>query len=172
MPGRRGLEITRLAGAALGAGLLAACASTQGGAGEDAAAWRKLTQVDKRFAIFMNDPVPAPVDGLATFRFVYVYAPGAVEHEGREVSWQEYSAMTVNCAADTVKVGPRTRYAPDGSVIMLDDNQEFAAIIGPAIAKAAAVSCRGETAPEQVLIPDGPGWQEAARANIAASEPF
>jgi hypothetical protein len=170
MPGRTGSHISRLAGAAIGLGLLAGCAGVPDG--EEAASWRKLTQAEKRFAIFMSDPAPAPVDGLATFRLAYVYAPGAVKHEGQEVSWQEYSAMTVNCAEDTVRVGPRVRYAPDGSVINADDNQEFAAIIGPAISRAADASCRGITAPEQVLVPDGAGWQDAARASIAAGEPF
>ena len=172
MPGRTGSCSSGLAGAAIGLGLLAGCASAPGGAGEAAASWRKLTQVEKRFAIFMIDPAPAPVDGLATFRLAYVYAPGAVKHEGQEVSWQEYSAMTVNCAEDTVRVGPRARYAPDGSVINSDDNQAFSAIIGPAISRAADVSCRGITAPQQVLVPDGPAWQDAARASIAAGEPF
>ncbi len=149
---------------------LGACASAP--AREEAASWRKLTQVEQRFAIFMDNPATAPVDGLATFRFVFVYAPGAVEHEGREVSWQEYPAMTVNCAEETVKVGPRTRYAPDGSVIMSDDTQYYANIVGPAVLRAAAVSCQGITEPQQVLIPDGPDWREVARAGIASSDPF
>ncbi|PKP80002.1 MAG: hypothetical protein CVT79_17060 [Alphaproteobacteria bacterium HGW-Alphaproteobacteria-18] len=172
MPGRRTLNFIRLTGAALGAGLLAGCASAPGPVAEGTASWRKLTQVEQSFAIFMENPAPAPVEGLATFRFVYVYAPGAVQHEGQEVSWQEYSAMTVNCAQDTVRTGPRLRYAPDGAVITSDENQEFADIIGPAIRRAAGGACRGVTAPEQVLIPDGADWREAARASIASGEPF
>ncbi len=167
------MSVRRISGIMMAMGALAAisaCASAP--AGEGAGAWRKLTQVEKRFAIFMNDPVPAPVDGIATFRFVYVYAPGAVQHEGHEVGWQEYSAMMVDCAQDKVKVGPRLRYGADGAVLTSDDNQEYADIIGPAIARAAEVSCKGITSPEQVLIPDGPGWRDAARVNIAASEPF
>ena len=170
MPGRSKLKIAPLIGALLGSALLAGCASMPGEG--EAAGWRKLTQVEKRFAIFMEDPAPEPVAGLATFRFFYVYAPGAVQFEGQSVSWQEYSAMTVNCAEDTVKVGPRTRYAADGSVIASDDNQEFAPIIGPAVNRAAEVSCKGVTMPQQVVIPDGPAWQDAARANIEVSEPF
>ncbi len=173
MPGYGISKSIKVAGKVMGAGLagalLAACASMPGA---EEAGWRKLTQVEKRFAIFMDDPAPEPVDGLATFRLVYIYAPGAVKHEGQDVSWQEYSAMTINCAEDTVKVGPRTRYAPDGSVIASDDVQEFVAIIGPAIVRAADLSCRGVAAPEQVILPDDADWREAARANIAASEPF
>lgn len=169
MPGRRISRIITLAAALGVSALLAGCASMPG---KEDAGWRKLTQVEKRFAIFMSDPAPEPVDGLATFRLVYIYAPGAVKHEGQEVSWQEYSAMTVNCAEDTVRVGPRTRYAPDGSAMGSDDNQEFSSIIGPAIVRAADASCKGVTTPEQVILPDGADWREAARANIAASEPF
>ena len=131
-----------------GALVLAGCASTA--VGPDAApeqGWLKLEQTEKRFAIFTNSP-PVPAEGgIASFRLVYVYMPETVQHEGKYVGWQEYAAMTVNCEADTVRTGPRTRYAPDGSVMMSDDNQEFSPIYGPAIRKAANVTCKGETLP-------------------------
>lgn len=159
-------------GALLGGALLAGCASTAPAAtGAAKAQWLKLEQVEQRFAIFTSAP-PVPAEGgFATFRLVYVYMPETVQHEGKYVGWQEYSAMTVNCPEDTVRVGPRTRYAPDGTIMMSDDSQDFAPIMGPAIRRAASIVCDGEALPDPVLIDDGEGWVDAARQNIAATTP-
>lgn len=155
-----------------GALLLVGCASTVDGA--DAVpeqGWLKLEQVDKRFAIFTNSPAAPAEGGMASFRLVYVYMPETVKHEDKYVGWQEYSAMTVNCEADEVRVGPRTRYAPDNTVMMSDDDQKFSPIYGPSIRKAADISCKGAVMPDAVLIKDGADWIEAARNHIAATDP-
>jgi hypothetical protein len=156
------------AGAALGAALLAGCASVPAGS---KAQWLKLEQVEKRFAIFTNAPVVPAEGGIATFRLVYVYMPETVKFEDKYVGWQEYPAVTVNCEADTVRVGPRTRYAPDGSVMMSDDNQTFVPIMGPSIRKVKALACDGAPLSDAVLIKDGADWIGAAREHIAETDP-
>lgn len=156
------------ASAALGAALLAGCASVPPAG---AAQWLKLEQVEKRFAIFTNAPVMPAEGGIATFRLVYVYMPETVKFEDRFVGWQEYPAVTVNCEADTVRVGPRMRYAPDGSVMMSDDNQDFVPIMGPSIRKVKAIACDGAPLTDPDLIKDGADWISAARKHIAATDP-
>lgn len=155
--------------AALCTAVLAGCAS--GASNAPAQSWLKLEQVEKRFAIFTNAPVRPAEGGIASFRLVYVYMPETVQHEGKYVGWQEYSAMTVNCEADTVRVGPRTRYAPDGSVMASDDNQEFQPIVGRSIQRVAAIACSGTPLADPVLIRDSRNWIEEARKNIAADDP-
>lgn len=119
-----------------------------------------MTQTDKRFAVFINEP-GAPREGdQVTFRIVYVYMPGEVKFEQREVGWQEYHAMTVGLARNEVHPGPRTRYAPDGSVIMSDDDQTFREILwGLAADDAARAKCRQDCWIGDIVIPNGPdGW--------------
>lgn len=151
---------------------LAGCASTP--ASPDAGpqpGWLKLEQVEKRFAIFTYLPAVPNVGGTATFRLVYVYMPGTVQYEGADVGWQEYPEITVNCEADTVRLGLRTRYAPDGGVMMTDTNDDVSPIFGPSIRKAADMTCKGKALPQPVQIKDGPDWIARARVHIAATEP-
>jgi hypothetical protein len=151
-------------------GLTSACATF----GNDPATqgWRKVTQTAKRFAVFVNEP-GAPREGdLVTFRMAYVYMSGEVKHEEKEVGWQEYHAMTVNCAANTVKVGARTRYAPDGTVIASDDDQKFGEILwGTAADDAARAKCKQDYWIGNVVIPNGPDWMAEARQHIAQTTP-
>ena len=158
-----------LGGALMAAALLAGCASAPGAAAP--AQWLKLEQVEKRFAIFTNAPVAPAEGGIATFRLVYVYMPETVKFEEKYVGWQAYPAMTVNCEAGTVRVGPRTRYAPDGTAMMSDDNQAFVPIMGPSIQKVKAIACDGAPLTEPDLIRDGADWIDAARKHIAATDP-
>jgi hypothetical protein len=158
-----------LGGALMATALLAGCASTPGAGAS--AQWLKLEQVEKRFAIFTNAPVAPAEGGIATFRLLYVYMPETVKFEEKYVGWQEYPAMTVNCEADTVRVGPRTRYAPDGTAMMSDDNQAFVPIMGPSIQKVKAIACDGAPLAVPVLIKDGASWIDAARKHIAATDP-
>ncbi len=161
---------TALGGALLGAALLAGCASSPG-VGEAAPQWLKLEQVEKRFAIFTKAPVAPAEGGIATFQLVYVYMPETVKFEEKYVGWQEYPAMTVNCEADTVRVGLRRRYAPDGTAMMSDDNQDFVPIMGPSIQKVKAIACDGAPLTEPDLIRGGTDWIDAARKHIVATDP-
>ena len=145
----------KLLGSVTALGLLPACAST--GGDPSLKAWRMVNQADKRFAVFVSEP-GVREEALATFRMRFVYMPGEVKHEGRDVAWQEYPAMTVDCAKNTVRVGMRTRYAPDGAEIMSDDNQTFSEIlVGTAADDAAKAKCKGVLWVGDVVFPEGPG---------------
>jgi hypothetical protein len=153
------------------AGLLAAgCASSPSGDPETQS-WRMVLQQAKRFAVFVNDPGAPKAGDLVTFKLAYVYMPGEVKHEEKEVGWQEYHAVTVNCADNTVKLGPRSRYAPDGSVIVSDDNQKFEPINwGTALDDAARGKCKNDYWAGNVTFKANGGWMGAARKHIAANE--
>lgn len=155
-----------------GLALTSACATTGASSDPEAQSWRKVTQTANRFAVFINEPGPARDGDLVTFRMVYVYMPGEVKFEEKEVGWQEYHAMTVNCAENTVRTGPRTRYAPDGSVLASDDNQEFSGILwGVASDDAARAKCRQDYWIGDITIPNGASWKDAAREHIAETTP-
>jgi hypothetical protein len=165
------MGVSRSAFGSLMAGVLltSACASMDGD--PTLQAWRKVNQADKRFAVFISEP-GAREDALATFRMRFVYMPGEVKHEGKDVAWQEYHAMTVDCAKKTVRVGPRTRHAPDGVTIASDDDQAFGEIIwGTAADDAARAKCKGDVWVGNVTFPEGPGWMDEARRHIAATTP-
>lgn len=152
-----------------GAVLASACATTSGDPALQA--WRKVNQVDKRFAVFVSEP-GVREETLATFRMRFVYMPGEVQHEGADVAWQEYHAMTVDCAKNTVRVGPRTRYAPSGEAIVSDDDKTFDEILwGTAADDAARAKCKGDVWVGNVTFPEGPAWMDEARAHIAATTP-
>lgn len=163
------------------ASLIAACASAPPPAPAAPAAmavaelpapnWRKIIQQDKRFAVYISEPAVREGD-LAHFRMAYVYMPGEVFHEGREVAWQEYSYATIDCPGDKVKMGPRTRYAPDGAAFGQDDNQEFAWILGGAVVRSKDVYCNNKPWAGMSVVPGGEGWIERERAKIPASDPF
>ncbi len=165
------MGVSRSAFGSLMAGVLltSACASMAGD--PTLQAWRKVNQADKRFAVFISEP-GAREGALATFRMRFVYMPGEVKHEGKDVAWQEYHAMTVDCAKNTVRVGPRTRYAPDGGTIVSDDDQTFGEILwGTAADDAARAKCKGDVWVGNVTFPEGPGWMDEARRHIAATTP-
>jgi hypothetical protein len=169
------LGFLALAAAVAVAGVcLSGCAS--GGATEGAPktmagptkSWRKITQVEQRFAVFINEPGAARQGDLVTFHLVYIYAPGEVRFNDQVVGWQEYTAMTVNCATQEMKPGPRMRYAPDGKVMLSDDAQEFGPInADTAAADAARVRCAPDAARDAVRIPDGRKWMDLARKHLA-----
>ena len=69
-----------------GATLASACASMSGDS--TLQAWRKVGQVEQRFAVFVSEP-GVREDTRATFRMRFVYRPGEGKHEGKEVAWQE-----------------------------------------------------------------------------------
>ena len=98
----------RLFATALALGL-SACATT--GDDRPTKSWRKISQVEQRFAIFLNEPGSPKTGDLVTFRLAYVYIPGEVTYQNKPVAWQEYAAMTVNCASQQLRAGPRTRYS-------------------------------------------------------------
>ncbi|MEP7211087.1 MAG: hypothetical protein ABI740_09645 [Alphaproteobacteria bacterium] len=151
---------------------LGGCATSGAPAGQAGAtkAWRQILQVENRFVVFINEPGATRQGDLVTFRLAYVYAPGEVRFNEQVVGWQEYSAMTINCATHETKAGPRVRYAPDGKVMLSDDDQEFGPINADTAADAAArVRCTPTSEPAAVRIPDGGKWMDAARKRLAAT---
>jgi hypothetical protein len=152
------------------AGLCLSGCATQAANGPAGAtkAWRKITQVEQRFAVFINEPGAARQGDLVTFRLVYIYAPGEVRFNNQVVGWQEYSTMTVNCATQEMKAGPRVRYAPDGKVMLSDDDQEFGPInADTAAADAARVRCMPDDAPDAGRISNSGRWMDVARKHLA-----
>lgn len=152
------------------AGLLAltGCSTFGGGAPVETKSWRKVGQVENRFGIFVNEPGPARAGDSVTFRMVFVYAPGAVKFEDKEVGWQEYSAVTVDCTPNRIRLGPRTRHAPDGTVLASDNDQGLAPInYGTAADDAARAKCKGDHWIGDVTFKDGPNWMDYARKHIA-----
>jgi hypothetical protein len=152
--------------------VLGGCASQnapQGPAGATKT-WRKITQVENRFAVFINEPGASRQGDLVTFRLIYIYAPGEVRFNDQVVGWQEYSAMTINCATQEMKAGPRLRYSPDGKVMLSDDTQEFGPInADTAAADAARVRCMPDPGPDALRIPNGGKWMDLARVHLAAA---
>lgn len=133
--------------------------------------WRKIIQQEKRFAVYISEPAVREGE-LAHFRMAYVYMPQEVFLNGREVARQEYSHVTINCAEDKVKMGQRTRYAPDGTAFGQDEDQTFAWIIGGAVVRAKDVYCNNKPWEGMEVVPGGAGWIERERAKIPASEPL
>ena len=132
--------------------------------------WRKITQVENRFAVFINEPGEGRLGDLVTFRLVYIYAPGEVRFNDQVVAWQEYAAMTINCVTQEVRAGPRVRFAPDGKVMFSDDSQDFGPInADTAAADAARARCLPDPAPDAVRIPNSGKWMDAARQRLAAA---
>ncbi len=165
------MKFIRLAAAtAMAASLTAGCASMPGG-DKETQSWRMVLQSAKRFAVFVNDPGIEREGDQVTFRLAYVYMPGEVKHEDKEVAWQEYHAVTVDCAKNTVKLGSRTRIALDGSVIAQDDNQKFEPINwGTAVDDAARGKCKNDYWAGGVAFKANDRWMDAARKHIAENE--
>lgn len=154
-------------------GMLAgACASMGGGAGgANAGQWKEVTHVEDRFAVYVDHAKPRNGDTV-TFRLMYVYSIGQVKWENKDVGWQEYSALTVNCTTRQVKLGPRARYAPDGSVLFSDNEQAWVDINpSTAVDSAANARCDGTYPEEAHTVKDRAGWLDEARKHILEAAP-
>lgn len=159
--------IWRMAAAVSLGALASACASTGGPAAE----WKEVTHVEDRFAVYVDQAKPRSGDTV-TFRLMYIYGDGKVQWEGKNVGWQEYSAMTVNCTNSQVKLGPRTRHAPDGTVLFSDNEQAWVDINpGTAVENAAKARCEGVWPEEPHIVRDRDGWMTEAREHIAKGPP-
>ncbi|MBI1362034.1 MAG: hypothetical protein GC155_17295 [Alphaproteobacteria bacterium] len=130
--------------------------------------WRKLAQVEDRYATFINQPGVAKKGDEYTVRLVVLYKPGAEVVGGKSVAWDEYPALTVNCMMIKAKRGVRIRHAVDGSVIARDDDETARLIDGGSneddIAKA---KCDNQYSGKTFEFRDGSSWMKAARENMA-----
>lgn len=157
---------------ALAGAMLAACQTAPSApADPQTLSWRKVTQGNDYSAVFVNEPGTPREGRFVTFRLRFVYLPGRMKHDGKDVAWQEYHAMTVDCADNKVRVGPRSRHAPDGAVIAEDDDQTFNDILwGMPADDAARAKCREKFWVGDVSFANTPGWMDEARAHIAAAK--
>lgn len=165
--------------AAVAAVFMAACASapapeavvTLAGPELPAPNWRRIVQQEQRFSVYVSEPAVREGD-TAKFRMVYVYQPEQVYLAGREVAWQEYSTVTLDCAAERVILGRRTRYDPSGAAFGQDEDNTSAQIMGAAVFRAQEVYCRNKPWEGMNVVPGGAGWMERARAAILTDKPF
>jgi hypothetical protein len=161
-------NIWRAAAAVSMGALLTACASLGGGG---AGSWKEVTHVEDRFAVYVDQALPRDGDTV-TFRLMYIYGDGKVQWEGKDVGWQEYSAMTVNCTNNQVKLGPRARHAPNGDLLFEDNEQSWVDINpGTAVDNAAKARCEGVWPEEANILKDRDGWMTEAREHIAQGPP-
>lgn len=80
--------------------------------------------------------------------------------------------MTVNCTNNQVKLGPRARYAPDGTLLFSDDEQAWVDINpGTAVDNAAQARCTGTYPEEAHTVKDREGWMNEARRHIVEGAP-
>ncbi|MFN7056927.1 hypothetical protein [Hyphomonas sp.] len=165
---------------ALGLAAAAACASSPAAApaapGAFAAEqpglqWRRIIQTEQRFSVYISEPAVREGD-IVRFRMVYVYQPGAVSLYGREVAWQEYDDVRLDCAAERVVMGNRTRYAVNGEAFGQDADNTSAQIIGHAVFRSQDVHCKAKPWTGMNLVSGGPGWIARARAAILEDSPL
>ena len=131
-------------------------------------AWRMVAKPSDTYSVWINLPGKARAGDVVTFRLVYVFAKGEVFEDDKEVGWQDYPGVTVNCKAEEVRMGQRRAYHGDGEMV-LDMDQNVFTPIGPdsPIEAAANARCKGQFAVGDVTVPDGPAWIDAARAKAA-----
>jgi hypothetical protein len=169
------MAITTLAALALGA-----CASTAKEGPTDprlahaveagkTEAWRKVHQVEKRYAVYINEPGGVKDGDLVATRLVYVYMPGEVHFEGKEAAYQEYKSAVIDCAKGEVKLGRRVGFLADGKIFLDDDHPEFEEIAeSSAIDDAARARCQNKYWVPADRVADGPNWFAEARKHVAA----
>ncbi len=130
--------------------------------------WRKLAQVEDRYATFINQPGVAKQGDEYTVRLVVLYKSGVESAGGKSVAWDEYPALTVNCMLIKARRGVRIRHAADGSVIARDSDESAHLIDGGSneddIAKA---RCDNQYSGKTFEFRDSSGWMRAARENMA-----
>lgn len=144
------------------AAALSACATT-GGSGPE---WREVHRTDGRNAFFVKDIAR---DGdIATFQLAQVFQVDTFQMEGVYGRNQLWPAVRANCTDWTIAMGPRTRWAEDGSVMLQDDATTFETINWGLPAESAAnAACKGQF-PESSLVVNGDDAAliTAARASL------
>lgn len=163
------MSIVWRAAAVASLGVMASACASMGGGGSGQ--WKEVTHVEDRFAVYVDQAQPRNGDTV-TFRLMYVYSDGQVKWENKAVGWQEYSAMTVNCTNGQVKLGPRTRHAPDGTLLFSDNEQAWVDINpGTAVESAANARCEGTYPEEAHTVKNREGWMDEARKHILDGAP-
>lgn len=155
--------------AALAALAFALAAAASAAAADPATkSWRKLTQVEDKYATYINLPGDPKAGAQYTVRLVVLFRSGAAAAGGKEVAYDEYPALTVDCTMQKAKRGVRLRHAADGSVIVKEDDETFRLFDdGSNEDDVAKARCSNEFPGKAFQVNDGPKWMVAARANMA-----
>jgi hypothetical protein len=152
---------------------LGGCATARAPAADPGAtqAWRKVSQSDKVYAVYINEPGGEKSGDLVSLRMVYVFMPGEVFNDNdKEVAFQDYHAITINCATNQVKLGKRTGHQKDGKVFLDEVHADFDDISETSpIEDAANARCRNTYWVENDRVPEGPNWMDEARRHVMAS---
>jgi len=161
------LVLTTIAALALGA-----CATAKGPAADPGPtqAWRKVSQSEKVYAVYINEPGGAKAGDFVSLRMVYVFMPDEVFNDDeKEVAFQDYHAITINCATNEVRLGKRTGYQKDGKIFLDETKTEFTEIgeTSP-IEDAANARCRNKYWVDNDRVADGPNWMDEARRHVLA----
>lgn len=153
---------------------LGACA-TAGPAADpgETQTWRKVSQSEKIYAVYINEPGGMRSGDLVSLRMVYVFMPGEVfNDEEKEVAFQDYHAVTINCATYQVRLGKRTGHEKDGRIFLNEDKTEFTEISETSpIEDAANARCRNTYWVDNDRVADGPNWMDEARRHVMAGPP-
>lgn len=163
--------LAAIAALSLGALALGACATSPPAADPgETQAWRKVSQSEATYAVYINEPGGAKQGDLVSLRLVYVFMPGEVFNDDeKEVAYQDYHAITINCATNEVRLGKRTGHQKDGKVFLSEDHNDFTEIgeTSP-IEDAANARCRGVYRVDADRVADGPNWMDEARRHVLA----
>jgi hypothetical protein len=154
--------------AALAALAFAFAASSAASADPATRSWRKLTQVEDKYATYVNLPGDPKAGAQYTVRLVVLYRPGTAAVGGKEVAYDEYPGLTVDCTMQKARRGVRLRHGADGTVVAKEDDETFRLFDGGSneddVAKA---RCDNTFTGKAFQVNDGPKWMAAARANMA-----
>jgi hypothetical protein len=133
-------------------------------------AWRKVSQSEKVYAVYINEPGGAKAGDVVSLRMVYVFMPGEVFNEDeKEVAFQDYHAVSINCATSQVRLGRRTGHQKDGKVFLDEERKAFEDISETSpIEDAANARCRNAYWVDNDRVPDGPNWMDEARRHVMA----
>jgi hypothetical protein len=152
---------------------LGACATGRAPAADAGAtqAWRKVSQSNKVYAVYINEPGGERSGDLVSLRMVYVFMPGEVfTDDDQEVAFQDYHAITINCATYQVRLGRRTGHQKDGKVFLDEVRSDFTDISETSpIEDAANARCRNRYWVGNDRVPEGPNWMDEARRHVMAS---
>ena len=128
---------------------VSACATTSG----SVEGWREVHRTDGRNAFFIKDIAR---DGdIASFQLAQVFQVNTFQMGGVYGRNQLWPMVRANCADWTIAMGPRTRWAEGGSVMLEDDAATFEDInYGLPAESAANAACKGQF-PEGSLVVNG-----------------
>ena len=148
------------------AAALSACATTSGSGPE----WREVHRTEGRNAFFVTDI--AREGDIASFQLAQVFQVNTFQMDGVYGRNQLWPTVRANCEDWTIAMGPRTRWAEDGSVMLEDDATTFESINWGLPAESAAnAACKGEFPDNSLTVRGGEAELiAAARADLGVEQ--